>query len=198
MRPQKIFFLRDLWYRFLLQTGSNTSTTSTRHHFYHFITLSPEHLHLSLAAYLVLHSLSPIPTRSRSNPKAIPTQSRSNPNPIPTQSWPDPNPNLTPTRSRPYPDPIPQFFRPRPRPTPDLRTEAEDSVWRYQPTADKSAQPADPEIGSTIDISVNLDGEQNKIFGEYLCAFCMAAVLREIHFSMKDVQFFVFFFSKNR
>jgi hypothetical protein len=34
----------------------------------------------------------------------------------------------------------------------------------------------------TIDILVNLDGEQNKMFGENLCAFCMAAVPREMNF----------------
>jgi hypothetical protein len=33
-----------------------------------------------------------------------------------------------------------------------------------------------------IDILVNLDGEQNKMFGENLCAFCMAAVPREMNF----------------
>jgi hypothetical protein len=36
--------------------------------------------------------------------------------------------------------------------------------------------------GQTIDILVNLDGEQNKMFGENLCAFCMAAVLSEMYF----------------
>jgi hypothetical protein len=34
----------------------------------------------------------------------------------------------------------------------------------------------------SIDILVNLDGEQNKIFGENLCAFRMAAVPREMYF----------------
>jgi hypothetical protein len=37
-------------------------------------------------------------------------------------------------------------------------------------------------FGATIDILVNLDGEQNKIFGENLCAFRMAAVPREMYF----------------
>jgi hypothetical protein len=34
----------------------------------------------------------------------------------------------------------------------------------------------------TIDILVNLDGEQIKMFGGNLCAFCVAAVPREMYF----------------
>jgi hypothetical protein len=41
---------------------------------------------------------------------------------------------------------------------------------------------ASEEAVYTIDILVNLDGEQNKMFGENLCAFCMAAVPREMYF----------------
>jgi hypothetical protein len=42
--------------RFLLQTGSNT-TTITGHHYHHFPTLSLEHLNLSLRSNLALHFL---------------------------------------------------------------------------------------------------------------------------------------------
>jgi hypothetical protein len=39
-------------------------------------------------------------------------------------------------------------------------------------------------IETTIDILANLDGEQNKIFGENLCVYCMAAVLiRNVFYS---------------
>jgi hypothetical protein len=42
--------------RFLLQTGSNT-TTFARHHCHHFPTLSLEHLSLALKSNLALHPL---------------------------------------------------------------------------------------------------------------------------------------------
>jgi hypothetical protein len=39
-----------------------------------------------------------------------------------------------------------------------------------------------PNGAESIDILANLNGEQNKMFGENLCAFCMPAVPREMYF----------------
>jgi hypothetical protein len=65
-----------------------------------------------------------------------------------------------------------------------------ETLGRYGSVAFHFARPPNslPRFSrvETIDILVNLDGEQN-FFGENFCAFCMAAVLREyLHFSMKD------------